>query len=92
MTEFYFSHLRIEIIKVFSDPLYLKAVNVELNKIYRISSKCFMNQRLNYVLLWKIHVMILGSIVLRELFIEHAYKLLVECIRAGFCSVIYSIW
>lgn len=28
--------------------------------------------------------MLLDSIVLRELFIEHAYKLLVECIRAGF--------
>lgn len=51
-----------------------------------------MNQRLNYVLLWKRHVMLLGSIVLRELFIEYAYKLLVKCIRAGFCSVMYSIW
>lgn len=51
-----------------------------------------MNQRLNYVLLWKRHVMLLGGIVLRELFIEYAYKLLVKCIRAGFCSVMYSIW
>lgn len=28
--------------------------------------------------------MLLDSIVLRELFIEHAYNLLVECIRTGF--------
>lgn len=49
LTEF-FSHLRLEIIKVFSDPLYKDAVKVKLNKIYKISSNSVMNQGLYYLL------------------------------------------